>query len=404
MLEEAQDLWRGAAYSEVRDEPFARAEARRLEEMLLAAIELRLDATFTLGRHEALIGELETLTSQHPMRERLWSQRMLALYRSGRQAEALRVFQDLRSTLVDELGIEPGHDVSWMEHAILSQDPALSFVVPVEPATGRDGRGGLAAARGGFLERVPRPHPHVTDPRSAGRARPGVGAAARMVGLGGQGRRAACSSSKATPALARHASSASWREPWRTRARSSCGVVATKNPVAPFQPFAEALGRYFHAMSADRISRMPNWQLAELSRLVLRLREFATPFEGDAGDPETKRFRFFEAVTETLSEISGNGEHPPGRRRPPLRGPGDPPPAPPRVAEHRPGQARHGRDVHRHRSAVGAPAAPGPRRSAVGPRRRDGAPGGPERRRCRGTGARLAEGTGRPCSAALQAD
>ena len=141
--------------------------------------------TFTLGRHEALIGELETLTSQHPMRERLWSQRMLALYRSGRQAEALRVFQELRSTLVDDLGIEPGHDVSWMEHAILSQDPALSFVVPAEPAAGRDGAGDLATSRGGLLERVPRPHPHVTEPGAAGRARPGVGAAARLVGLGG---------------------------------------------------------------------------------------------------------------------------------------------------------------------------------------------------------------------------
>ena len=68
------------------------------------------------------------------MRERLWSQRMLALYRSGRQAEALRVFQDLRTILVAELGIEPGHDVTWMEHAILAQDPALDFAVPPRPA------------------------------------------------------------------------------------------------------------------------------------------------------------------------------------------------------------------------------------------------------------------------------
>jgi DNA-binding SARP family transcriptional activator len=78
VLSEAQDLWRGSAYSEVRDEPFARAEARRLEELLLAAIETRIDAAMTLGRHESLIGELETLTTEHPMRERLWSQRMLA--------------------------------------------------------------------------------------------------------------------------------------------------------------------------------------------------------------------------------------------------------------------------------------------------------------------------------------
>ena len=66
------------------------------------------------------------------MRERLWSQRMLALYRSGRQAEALRVFGDLRSILVAELGIDPGHDVTWMEHAILTQEPGLDFPVPPE--------------------------------------------------------------------------------------------------------------------------------------------------------------------------------------------------------------------------------------------------------------------------------
>ena len=97
LLSEAQELWRGQAYSEVRDEPFARAEARRLEELFLAATELRIDAELTLGRHQSLIGDLESLTSANPMRERLWSQRMLALYRCGRQAEALRVFQDLRS-------------------------------------------------------------------------------------------------------------------------------------------------------------------------------------------------------------------------------------------------------------------------------------------------------------------
>ncbi len=141
---EAEGLWRGPAYSEVRDEPFARAEARRLEELLLAATETRMDAELTLGRHEAVSGELESLTSANPMRERLWTQRMLALYRSGRQAEALRVFQDLRTFLVAELGIEPGHDVTWMEHAILAQDPALDVPIPPDEETGR-GPGEAAA-------------------------------------------------------------------------------------------------------------------------------------------------------------------------------------------------------------------------------------------------------------------
>lgn len=308
VLEEAQNLWRGAAYSEVRDEPFARAEARRLEEMLLAAIETRLDASFTLGDHESIIGELETLTSRHPMREHLWSRRMLALYRSGRQAEALRVYQDLRSSLVNELGIEPGHDVAWMEHAILTQDPALSFAIPKELAMG--GRGlaedhAVTAAGGdshGYRVRIPTSPsqgPLVGRELESALLREwwvsvGQGASGLLLVEGDPG----IGKTRLVGELARSAE--------REQAIVLWGRC-DEDPVAPFQPFAEALGRYFHAVPADRISRMPSWQLGELSRLVLRLREFATPYEGDAGDPENNRFRFFEAVAATLSELSSNG-------------------------------------------------------------------------------------------------
>ena len=89
---------------EVADEPFARAEARRFTEMRLTAIETRFDAELTVGRHNEIIGELGNLTDANPMRERLWSQRMLALYRAGRQAEALRVFQELRETSGGRVG------------------------------------------------------------------------------------------------------------------------------------------------------------------------------------------------------------------------------------------------------------------------------------------------------------
>lgn len=307
IFEEAQGLWRGAAYSEVRDEPFARAEARRLEEMLLAAIELRLDAAFTLGHHEALVGELETLTTQHPMRERLWSQRMLALYRCGRQAEALRVYQDLRSTLVDELGIEPGQDVSWMEHAILAQDPALSFVAPVDEPQVRPAAEDLAeagaGAPAGYRVRIPT---STTQGPLVGRDREstllrtwwesvGSGDSDLLLVEGDPG----IGKTRLVGELARAVEIEGSLVLW-----GRCD----EEPVAPFQPFAEALGRYFHAESADRISRMPSWQLSELSRLVLRLREYATPLEGDPGDSESNRYRFFEAVTATLGELSGNGK------------------------------------------------------------------------------------------------
>ncbi len=164
LLSEAEALWRGGAYSEVHDEPFARAEARRLEEVRLSATETRIDAGLTLGQHQALAAELEILTNANPLRERLWSQRMLALYRSGRQAEALRVFQDLRSSLVAELGIEPGHEVTWLEHAILAHDTALDFPVPPEAGGERSEEQAPSAGRGSRV-RVP-----VFDGALVGRA------------------------------------------------------------------------------------------------------------------------------------------------------------------------------------------------------------------------------------------
>ena len=122
----ALELWRGRALADLEDLPFAQAEARRLEELKLTALEERLDADLALGRHAELIPELERLVSQEPLRERLRGQLMLALYRSGRQAEALDVYRRLRRELAEELGLEPGEALQKLERSILNQDPALS--------------------------------------------------------------------------------------------------------------------------------------------------------------------------------------------------------------------------------------------------------------------------------------
>jgi DNA-binding SARP family transcriptional activator/pimeloyl-ACP methyl ester carboxylesterase len=124
-LDEALCLWRGPALSDMHTAPFARAEASRLEEERLAALESRAEALLACGQHRELIAELETLTATHPLRERLWFQRMLALYRAGRQADALRAYRDLRSILVAELAIEPSADLRDLHARILRQDPAL---------------------------------------------------------------------------------------------------------------------------------------------------------------------------------------------------------------------------------------------------------------------------------------
>jgi DNA-binding SARP family transcriptional activator len=133
-LREALALWRGPALADVVEADFVRIEASRLEELRLAALEERLQADLALGRHGEIIGDLETLVAEHPLRERVRTQLMLALYRSDRQSEALAVYREARSILVDELGIEPGQGLRDMETAILRQDPSLDSPVGVETA------------------------------------------------------------------------------------------------------------------------------------------------------------------------------------------------------------------------------------------------------------------------------
>jgi DNA-binding SARP family transcriptional activator len=128
-LREALALWRGPALADVVEADFARIEAARLEELRLAALEECLQADLALGRHGEIIGDLETLVAEHPLRERVRTQLMLALYRSDRQSEALAVYREGRSILVDELGIEPGPGLRDMESAILRQDSSLNSPV-----------------------------------------------------------------------------------------------------------------------------------------------------------------------------------------------------------------------------------------------------------------------------------
>ena len=131
---EALALWRGEALADVADEPFAAAEIRRLDELRVHAHELAIDADLEAGRHADVIGELEALVAQHPLRERLHAQRMLALYRSERQSEALDAYRQARGALVEQIGVEPGAELQRLHAAILSHDPALDPAAPVPPA------------------------------------------------------------------------------------------------------------------------------------------------------------------------------------------------------------------------------------------------------------------------------
>ena len=123
---EALSLFRGVALADFAYKDWARVEIDRIEELRLACLEDRIDADLALGRHAELVGELESLITQHPLRERLRGQLMLALYRSGRQAEALDAYRATRNALVEELGLEPGPDIKALHDQILNQDPELA--------------------------------------------------------------------------------------------------------------------------------------------------------------------------------------------------------------------------------------------------------------------------------------
>ena len=132
LLREALGMWRGGPFADLADEACLQPAITRLKDQRLTAVEDRIEADLQSGRHGNLVGDLESLIDRYPLRERLRGQLMLALYRSGRQAEALRAYQQARSYLVEELGVEPSPDLQRLEERILDQDSELDFAGEVQ--------------------------------------------------------------------------------------------------------------------------------------------------------------------------------------------------------------------------------------------------------------------------------
>jgi DNA-binding SARP family transcriptional activator/ABC-type branched-subunit amino acid transport system substrate-binding protein len=143
-LAEALELWRGATLSDLAGYDALRPAMARLEELRIAALEDRMQAEIDLGRHRGTVPQLEELTREHPLRERLWGQLILALYRSGRQADALAAFHRARRTLLEELGIDPSQPLAQLHQRVLRQDPDLAVPEPMPAATMS---GGATASR-----------------------------------------------------------------------------------------------------------------------------------------------------------------------------------------------------------------------------------------------------------------
>src|SRR5262245_49136124 len=161
-LRSALAMWDGPALADFLDQRWAQAAAARLEELRLVALERRIDGDLEAGRHAQVVSELEAQVREHPLREGLRGQLMLALYRSGRQADALAAYQEARSTLVEQCGIEPSAALQRLQRGILNQDPALDEQpVPTRRAVmaaalAGDRMPGLATLAGTLARRPPR--------------------------------------------------------------------------------------------------------------------------------------------------------------------------------------------------------------------------------------------------------
>ena len=277
-LREALGLWRGRPLADLGYEPFCQADIARLEELRLVALEDRVDADLALGGGAELVAELEALVQEQPLRERLRGQLLVALYRSGRQADALEAYQAARRALVDELGIEPGPRLRELHQAILEQDAALE-PAPA-PAAG-------AAPAGVFVGRA----------RELAELRAGVDDAfagrGRLFLLSGE---PGIGKSRLAEELARIA-----------RARGATVLVGRcweAGGAPAYWPWIQALRPYVRACDADTLAEQAGAGAADLAQVVPELADRLPGLPPPSTlEPDLVRFRLFDATAEFLRRV-----------------------------------------------------------------------------------------------------
>lgn len=306
LLADAEALWRGPPLADFAYEPFAAATIARLDELRVSCREELVDAELAMGRHAEVVSDLKGLVREHPFRERSRGQLMLALYRCGRQADALDAFQQTRRMFVDELGLEPSSALRALEQAILRQDPSLDASRPVTitdpPAVGeisREAKGGLD----GRTIRLPLPWPLE---------RAGSGA---FVGREDELARTLAWWTQAGDEPPRPVLVIGEAGMGKTRLASQLGRVAhtegalvlyghcDEEVASPYQPFVEALRPYATALGSDGLKAELGQHARELGRLWPELASFPPPVHAD---PEWGQAALFDAVR-ALLEAAARG-------------------------------------------------------------------------------------------------
>ena len=277
-LEAALTLFRGEPLVDFAFEPFAQAEIARLNDLRVAALEELVEAKLALGRHAEVVGLLESLVREHPYRERLRAQLMLALYRCERQADALQAYQNARKTLVEDLGIEPGERLRDLERCILAQDPALAITGPRAPEVTPE------RAQSAF---VGRDYEFGELLLALGEACAGQGRLLLIAGEPGIGK------SRLVEELIAHA---------RMRGvRAFVGRCWEAGGAPPYWPWVQSLRAFVRDSDAAMLRSQLPASAAELAQILPELRsQFPDLTEPGAVSGEGARFRLFDATAELL--------------------------------------------------------------------------------------------------------
>ncbi|HEV7174723.1 MAG TPA: BTAD domain-containing putative transcriptional regulator [Solirubrobacteraceae bacterium] len=300
LLTEALDLWRGPPLAEVAFDDFAQPEIRRLEELRIRALECRVDAQLAMGRHAEVIGELESLLIEAPTREHTAGQLMLALYRCGRQADALYVYQRVRAALAQELGLEPGPALRTLQVEILEQAASLDAPTPGTPRP----------SLGGPSPRARTPMPTRLRPYGptafAGRERELAALRSALAAAASSGRQAAFVTGEAGIGKTRIVSELA-------RGAHDDGVLVLGGRCddglgLPYQPFVEVLEHLVAHASAELLER----HIAEYGESVARLVPELSARAGRRPAPEqqsgdSERYVLFRAIEGFLAEVCEAG-------------------------------------------------------------------------------------------------